>query len=147
MIPLQRTGPAFFFSDLGFEPDVVLIGKALGNGFPVSGVVVDRRHPVRPEMLPNSTYAGNALASAAVSATLEQIRELDLPRRVARIEATIVQALGGLEAIGAALRGRGAVAPAPSIRILAPRIVSPRLVIRSRIKPMPSVLSPMITLS
>jgi len=104
-----RTGNAFFFSELGFVPDIVLIGKAMGNGFPVSGVVVDGKYPVCPEMLPGSTYAGNPLAWSAVLATLRQIKSLDLPRRVARIERTITDCLGRLEEIGAPLRGKGAL--------------------------------------
>lgn len=104
-----RTGTPFFFSDLALVPDIILIGKAMGNGFPVSGVVVDRRYPIRREMLPGSTYAGNALACAAVSGTLKQIRTMDLPERVARIEERIVAGLGGLKEIGVTIRGKGAL--------------------------------------
>jgi acetylornithine/succinyldiaminopimelate/putrescine aminotransferase len=104
-----RTGPAFFFSDLDFVPDVVLIGKSLGNGFPVSGVVVDRRFPVSPTMLPGSTYSGNPLAAAAVRATLRQLRSLDLPGRVNSVEKVILETLGPLRDRGIALRGRGAL--------------------------------------
>lgn len=104
-----RTGTPFFFSGLAFVPDVVLIGKAMGNGFPVSGVVVDRRYPVRKEMLPGSTYAGNPLAASAVLETLRQIQSLDLPARVAGIERTIVETLGPAARKGIALRGKGAL--------------------------------------
>lgn len=104
-----RTGSAFFFSDLGFVPDVVLIGKAMGNGFPVSGVVVDRKYAIRREMLPGSTYAGNALASAAVVATLREMRSMALPEKVAGIEKTVLEHLGSLREMGVVLRGKGAV--------------------------------------
>jgi acetylornithine/succinyldiaminopimelate/putrescine aminotransferase len=62
----HRTGPAFLFEEFGLAPDVVLIGKALGNGFPVSAVIVDRSVALRREMLPGSTFSGNALACAAI---------------------------------------------------------------------------------
>jgi acetylornithine/succinyldiaminopimelate/putrescine aminotransferase len=104
-----RTGRPFVFSGLGFVPDVVLIGKAMGNGFPVSGVVVDRGIPIRAAMLPGSTYAGNALAAAAVLASLRQIRAGDLSREVARIEEAIVRVLGPVRDAGIALRGQGAI--------------------------------------
>jgi acetylornithine/succinyldiaminopimelate/putrescine aminotransferase len=104
-----RTGTPFFFSELGFVPDIVLIGKALGNGFPVSGVVVDRRHAIRCEMLPGSTYAGNPLAAAAVAATLRQIRAMDLGKRVAQIEKIITTNLRGLGEKGITARGKGAL--------------------------------------
>jgi acetylornithine/succinyldiaminopimelate/putrescine aminotransferase len=104
-----RTGPPFFFSEMGFVPDIILIGKALGNGFPVSGVVVDRKYPIVRDMLPGSTYAGNPLASAAVLATLGQIRSMNLPGRVELIEKTITGCLGPLAEIDIPVRGKGAL--------------------------------------
>jgi acetylornithine/succinyldiaminopimelate/putrescine aminotransferase len=104
-----RTGSVFAFTRLGIVPDVVLIGKALGNGFPVSGVVVDGRYPIVKSMLPGSTFAGNPLAAAVVVATLSLMRDLELPGRVAAIHRTVRGALGGLGALGAPLRGEGAL--------------------------------------
>ena len=105
----HRTGPAFCFMDLGLEPDVVLIGKTIGNGFPVSGVVANRRHPLRTEMLPGSTYAGNALACAAVAASLERLRALDVVSSVEQIEETIEKHLGPLRSHTCKVRGKGAM--------------------------------------
>ena len=105
----HRTGFPFFYESLGVVPDVVLVGKALGNGFPVSGVLVDERYPLLREMLPGSTYAGNPLAAAAVSATLEEMGRLDLPAAVARMERTITAHLEQLAGTGIAVRGRGAL--------------------------------------
>jgi len=95
--------------DLGLEPDVVLIGKTIGNGFPVSGVVANRRHPLRTEMLPGSTYAGNALACAAVAASLERLRALDVVSSVEQIEETIEKHLGPLRSHTCKVRGKGAM--------------------------------------
>jgi acetylornithine/succinyldiaminopimelate/putrescine aminotransferase len=105
----HRTGPAFCFMDLEIEPDVVLIGKTIGNGFPVSGVVANRRYALRPEMLPGSTYAGNPLACAAVTATLERLRAIDVVSRVAKIAQTIERHLGPLRSDMLKLRGNGAL--------------------------------------
>ena len=104
-----RTGPPFFFSELDFVPDIILIGKSLGNGFPVSGVVVNRKYPIHKGMLPGSTYAGNPLASAAVLATLGQMRSMNLPEKVTLIEKTITGCLGRLAEIDIPVRGRGAL--------------------------------------
>lgn len=104
-----RTGPAFLHQALGVAPDIVLIGKAMGNGFPVSGVVVDRRYPIDASMLPGSTFAGNPLAASAVLATLREMRANNLPEKVAKIEGTILNALSGLGELGVALRGKGAL--------------------------------------
>lgn len=106
---LYRTGAAFRFLELGIAPDVVLIGKALGNGFPVSAVVADRRHALRSQMLPGSTFSGNPLAGAAVSATLKHLRALDVTGRVAAIAQTITRRLGWLADTDIALRGKGAL--------------------------------------
>jgi acetylornithine/LysW-gamma-L-lysine aminotransferase len=104
-----RTGAAFRFLELGIAPDVVLIGKALGNGFPVSAVMADRRYALRSEMLPGSTFAGNPLAGAAVSATLKHLRALDVTGRVAAIAQTVMRRLGWLGDTELALRGKGAL--------------------------------------
>jgi acetylornithine/succinyldiaminopimelate/putrescine aminotransferase len=104
-----RTGSPFVFSDLGLVPDLILVGKAMGGGFPASGVVADERYPITKAMLPGSTYAGNPLASAAVVATLTKLRGLDILGRVAAIERAIVEGLSPLERVGVALRGKGAL--------------------------------------
>lgn len=104
-----KTGPEFFYSELGFVPDIILIGKALGNGFPVSGIVVDKKYSIQKEMFPGSTFSGNPLASAAVLATLRQIRAMDLTEKVAHIEKTIIDQFGSLKEIGVTLRGKGAL--------------------------------------
>jgi acetylornithine/succinyldiaminopimelate/putrescine aminotransferase len=106
---LHRTGPAFLHPEFGVQPDVVLIGKALGNGFPVSAVVADRRIELTRAMLPGSTYAGNALACAAAGATLELMRALDVPARVRRIEQIMARTLAPIAQAGITLRGRGAI--------------------------------------
>jgi len=104
----HRTGPAFRYLELGVQPDVVVIGKALGNGFPVSAVVADRSIAITSAMLPGSTFAGNALACAAVSATLDLLRTLDVPARVRRIEEVVANALAPVADAGIAVRGKGA---------------------------------------
>lgn len=104
-----RTGSLFLHQELGITPDIVLIGKAIGNGFPVSGVVVDRRYPVTGGMLPGSTFAGNPLAASAVVATLREMRANAMPAKVRRIEQTILASLSDLKELGIALRGKGAL--------------------------------------
>jgi acetylornithine/succinyldiaminopimelate/putrescine aminotransferase len=104
-----RTGPRFFFDDLGFVPDIILIGKAMGNGFPISAVVVDRQHRIERRMLPGSTFSGNPLAAAAAASTLVRMKGLDMPRLVAEIERIATQEFGELSQRGLPVRGRGAM--------------------------------------
>ena len=73
---LYRTGDVFLHRSLGIEPDILLTGKTMGNGFPVSAVVVRESYPIEGAMLPNSTYSDNALAASAVVATLQEMSRL-----------------------------------------------------------------------
>lgn len=105
----HRTGAAFCFEALGLMPDLVLIGKAMGNGFPVSGVVANKGLPIDGRTLPGSTFSGNPLAASAVAATLTQMQSLDVPKRVVRIEQVVTEELGSLAQLGITLRGQGAL--------------------------------------
>jgi len=105
----HRAGPAFLHQEFGISGDVVLIGKALGNGFPVSAVICDRRIDISAKMLPSSTYSSNPLAAAVVTATLRRLSEIGVADRVQRIDATVRRELKGLAAQGVNLRGRGAL--------------------------------------
>ena len=90
----HRTGPLFFHDRLELEPDIVLAGKCMGNGFPVSAVLMRREYEISPQMLPFSTYAENALAMAAVVGTLSEIARLPVERLAADIETQIRRHLG-----------------------------------------------------
>lgn len=104
-----RAGPKFLHEKLGLKPDVVITGKALGNGFPVSAVIIKDGFSIAPAMLPGSTYAGNALACAVITATLNEMDAQNIAHRVGVIEQTIVSSLSALSDIGFALRGSGAL--------------------------------------
>jgi len=84
-----RTGSLFFYSRFPLKPDIVLSGKCIGNGFPVSTVLMRRDLEITGAMLPFSTYAENALACAAVVGTLREIARLPVESMTAAIEATI----------------------------------------------------------
>lgn len=103
-----RTGDAFLHQTLGVTPDLVLIGKAMGNGFPVSGVMADRQYRVERSMLPGSTFAGSPLAAAAVVATLRQMQSRSMSADVARIGEVISTGLKDVGRAGVTMRGRGA---------------------------------------
>jgi 4-aminobutyrate aminotransferase-like enzyme len=105
----HRTGNAFLLETLGIVPDVVLVGKAMGNGFPVSGVVIDRKHSVKPSMFPSSTFAGNPLAAAAIIGALSEMKALNMRAGVAWIASTIREALEPLQEVGISIRGSGAL--------------------------------------
>lgn len=105
-----RTGEWFGFqtiTDGGVAPDVVTLAKALGNGFPVGACWAKRE--IAAVFRPGdhgSTYSGTAIAGAAVSAVIAEMRRMDAPRlareRGAELRAALVELPGVKE-----VRGRG----------------------------------------
>ena len=79
-----RTGHWFGFEIDGVSPDVVTMAKAMGNGVPVGACWA--RSEVAAVFEPGdhgSTYSGTALATAAVSAVVDEMRRLDAPAMAA----------------------------------------------------------------
>lgn len=102
-----RTGEWFGFQHAGVSPDVVTMAKGIGNGFPVGAIWA--RRDVAAVFAPGdhgSTYSGTAIAGAAVSAVIAEMRRLDAPR-LAREKgdhlATRLMAVDGVESV----RGQG----------------------------------------
>lgn len=67
-----RTGTPFYFQQMGIQPDLVLVGKALANGLPI-GSVIGKKEIINslPAGIHTSTFSGNPLACAASIAALE----------------------------------------------------------------------------
>lgn len=106
----HRTGERFRFLRHGVEPDVLVFGKACGNGFPVAGVAVRKDLPLSPRMLLGSTFSNNALAAAALTSTLACLAGLDAAGLVAGIEETVRRHLAwAMEGPQARMRGAGAM--------------------------------------
>jgi acetylornithine/N-succinyldiaminopimelate aminotransferase len=104
-----RTGRWFGFEHDGVAPDVVTLAKAMGNGMPIGACWA--RTDVAGVFQPGdhgSTYSGTALATAAVSAVVDEMRRLDAPA-LATAEgerlATGLLALPQVESV----RGRGLI--------------------------------------
>ncbi len=82
-----RTGDAFWgFARHDVTPDIVTMGKPMGNGFPMAGLVT------RPELLERfcedtgyfSTFGGNPVAAAAGMAVLDVIADEQLQSNALR---------------------------------------------------------------
>lgn len=104
-----RTGSLFFYSHFPLEPDIILAGKCIGNGFPVSAVLMRRGLEINSQMLPYSTYAENSLASAAVVGTLSEIVRLPIADMVNAINALIATHLSTVEFSSYKVNGQGAL--------------------------------------
>jgi 4-aminobutyrate aminotransferase-like enzyme/Ser/Thr protein kinase RdoA (MazF antagonist) len=82
-----RTGELWGFTRWGVSPDVVTLGKPMGNGHPIAAVVtrsdiVDR---FGAQTTFFSTFGGNPVACAAGLAVLDVIRDEDLVARAADV--------------------------------------------------------------
>ncbi|MDP3196960.1 aspartate aminotransferase family protein [Tabrizicola sp.] len=83
-----RSGSHFWgHQKQGVIPDVVTMGKPMGNGHPVAGLVT------RPEIMARfrgsfryfNTFGGNPVSCAAAMAVLDELQEKDLQANAARI--------------------------------------------------------------
>lgn len=84
-----RLGSHFWaFEYFGIDPDIVTIGKAMGNGFPVSAVVckeplMKKYAKKRKEFF--STYSGNPLACEAAESVLDIIQSEKLQENAEKV--------------------------------------------------------------
>ncbi|MFZ4718971.1 MAG: aspartate aminotransferase family protein [Ilumatobacteraceae bacterium] len=102
-----RTGEWFGFQHAGIVPDVVTMAKAMGNGFPVGAVWATREAAsVFQPGDHGSTYSGTAIATAVVSAVIDEMRRLDAPRLARERGAELTTALQAVPGI-AEVRGAG----------------------------------------
>lgn len=81
---MGRTGRWFAMEHWDTVPDVMTLGKQLGNGFPITAVLVSDRYKKAVEKISSSTsYGGNPMACAAAVASIRVIREEQLVERSA----------------------------------------------------------------
>lgn len=108
-----RTGEEWWgFQRHGIVPDIVTIGKPMGNGIPVAAAIF------KPELLQEfgkniryfNTFGGNSVAIAAAQAVLDVIREESLIENALKVGGKILTGLKdlsqGLEQV-AEVRGSG----------------------------------------
>lgn len=74
-----RTGKKFGYQHYGVDPDLICIGKAMGGGVPVSGVLGKSKIMDLPEVgNMSSTHSANPLVCAAGIAVIEEIEKKNL---------------------------------------------------------------------
>jgi 4-aminobutyrate aminotransferase / (S)-3-amino-2-methylpropionate transaminase / 5-aminovalerate transaminase len=89
-----RTGELFAFETYGLEPDIVVLGKGLGNGVPVAAAVGSAALFASLDYGEGSdTWSANPLSSAAVLATLDDYASPALLENCRRSSAVIEEGL------------------------------------------------------
>jgi 4-aminobutyrate aminotransferase-like enzyme/Ser/Thr protein kinase RdoA (MazF antagonist) len=109
-----RCGPELWsFVRHGIAPDVVTLGKPMGNGYPVAAVVTRRelaeRFPYAGRTF--STFGGNPVAASAALAVLDVLEDERLPERAIDVGERL---RAGIESLGKTdiveVRGHGLLA-------------------------------------
>jgi 4-aminobutyrate aminotransferase-like enzyme/Ser/Thr protein kinase RdoA (MazF antagonist) len=95
------------FAQYGIAPDVVTLGKPMGNGYPVAAVIARQElfDRLKAETEVFSTFGGNPVAARAALAVLDVIEDERLIENAKRVGDKLMDALRAL-GIGE-VRGRG----------------------------------------
>ncbi|WP_370182127.1 4-aminobutyrate--2-oxoglutarate transaminase [Rhodococcus wratislaviensis] len=115
-----RTGAWFASEHEGVVPDLITLAKGIAGGMPLAAVTgrADLMDSVHAGGL-GGTYGGNPVACAAALATIDTMREWDLPARARQIENSVKPRLEafakGVGVIGE-VRGRGAMLAIEMVR-------------------------------
>ena len=89
----------------GITPDLVTLGKPMGNGYPVAAVITRREiaDQLAAQTHVFSTFGGNPVAAQAALAVLDVIEDERLVENAARVGARLMGSLGEF----AEVRGSG----------------------------------------
>jgi acetylornithine aminotransferase len=113
---IGRTGTWFGYQHYGLSPDIVALGKGIGNGYPVSVAAFSARAVARQgdrELKYSQSHQNDPLGAAVALEVVRVVRDERLIERAREVGATL---LGGLDAVGARgdrireVRGRGLMA-------------------------------------
>ena len=92
-----RTGKWWGVEHSGVRPDIVTIGKGMGSGFPVSGVLLNdelgKAEPFSKPSASSSSYGGNPLAAVAVAETIGAIQKQHLVENSRKVGAMMLSRL------------------------------------------------------
>ena len=109
---MGRTGRLFAHEWAGVTPDIMMVAKGIGGGFPIGAVLATERAAAGMVAgTHGSTYGGNPLGSAVAAKVVEIVSDPDFLAEVGRKGALFRQKLEGLVAahpsVFEAVRGQG----------------------------------------
>ncbi|MBA3447482.1 MAG: aspartate aminotransferase family protein [Pseudaminobacter sp.] len=109
-VGLGRSGRRHCYEHLGIEPDIVVFGKGLGGGLPISAAVGPTAIMNHSAAFSFQTTHGNPVCAAAALAVLETIDRDDLAGNAAAVGAYLMEGLERLKqkhSLIGDVRGRG----------------------------------------
>jgi len=106
---IARTGSWFAYQNNGIDPDVLLLAKGLGGGFPIGAMIAFGEYQdLLTQGLHGTTYGGNAVACAAALAVLDTVECEGLIPRAKHIEAEFISHISTAPGVDH-IRGAGAM--------------------------------------
>ncbi len=100
-----RSGKFFAHQYSGIRPDLISVAKGIGNGFPMSGLLISPKFkPVYGQL--GTTFGGNHLGCSAALAVLDVIEQEHLIDNAAKVGAHLMEELKQIPQIKE-VRGRG----------------------------------------
>ena len=100
-----RSGKFFAHQYAGIKPDIITVAKGIGNGFPMSAILISPIFKPVYGML-GTTFGGNHLACAAAIAVLDIMEQENLVNNAEKVGAYLMEELHKLPGIKE-VRGRG----------------------------------------
>ena len=100
-----RSGKFFAHQYADIQPDLITVAKGIGNGFPMSGLLISPMFKPVYGML-GTTFGGNHLACAAAIAVLDIMENENLIENAAKVGEFLIEELHKLPGIKE-IRGRG----------------------------------------
>jgi acetylornithine aminotransferase len=90
-----RSGKFFAHQWLGIKPDIITVAKGIGNGFPMSGLLISPDFkPVYGQL--GTTFGGNHLACSAALAVLDVIEQEKLVENAREVGDYLMEKIRGL---------------------------------------------------
>jgi 4-aminobutyrate aminotransferase-like enzyme len=123
-----RTGAAMWgYQRLGIQPDIVTLGKPMGNGHPVAAVIT--RRDLAERFSPTgeffSTFGGNPVAMAAALAVLEVMDDERIVSQAAVVGEYLAASLRDLASRAPAIGEVRAIGLAVGVEIIRPGTTEP----------------------
>lgn len=100
-----RSGKFFAHQHAGIRPDMITVAKGIGNGFPMSGVLISPKFkPVYGQL--GTTFGGSHLACTAATAVLDVMKDENLIENAAKVGTHLIAELKKISQIKE-VRGEG----------------------------------------
>ncbi|MDR1563264.1 MAG: aminotransferase class III-fold pyridoxal phosphate-dependent enzyme [Dysgonamonadaceae bacterium] len=87
-----RSGRFFAHQYSGIRPDIITVGKGMGNGFPVSGVMISQKFKAIHGQL-GTTFGGNHLACMAAITVIDVMKDENLVENAAKVGEYLISEL------------------------------------------------------